>query len=83
MGTVRFPSVKYKILLWCLLVDLALSEFGMSARDLWNGLWVAASRFYEWGVSPFGWASDYISIGAAVVIPIVVFSYLWRQIRSQ
>tara|TARA_B100000405_G_scaffold208598_2_gene146940 strand:- start:181 stop:348 length:168 start_codon:yes stop_codon:yes gene_type:complete len=55
----------------------------MSARDLWNGLWGAASRFYEWGVSAFGWASDYIAIGAAVVIPIVVFSYWWRQIRSQ
>ena len=55
----------------------------MSARDLWNGLWGAASRFCEWGVSAFGWASDYISIGAAVVIPIVVFSYWWRQIRSQ
>jgi len=54
----------------------------MSVGNLWNGLWGAANRFYEWGVSAFGWAWDYILLGAAVVIPIVVFSYLRRQIRA-
>ena len=65
------------------MVGVALSALGVSAGDFWNSLWGAANRVYEWGVSAFGWAWDYILIGAAVVVPIVIFSYLWRQIRSR
>ena len=73
----------FKILLWYLIIGVVLSALGVTAGDFWNSLWRAANRVYEWGVSAFGWAWDYILIGAAVVIPIVVVRYLWQTLRTR
>ena len=72
-----------KIAIWCLIVGVALSALRVTAGDFWNSLGNAANRVYQWGVSAFGWAWDYILIGAAVVIPIVVFRILWQTLRSR
>lgn len=72
-----------KIAIWCLIVGVALSALGVTAGDFWNSLWDAAQRVYQWGVSAFGWAWDYILIGAAVVVPIVVIRYVWLSIRAR
>ena len=42
-----------------------------------------ANRVYEWGVSAFGWAWDYILIGAAIVLPIVIVRFVWRSINRR
>lgn len=72
-----------KIAIWCLIVGVALSALGVTAGDFWNSLWNAANRVYQWGVSAFGWAWDYILIGAAVVVPIVVVRYVWTMVRAR
>lgn len=72
-----------KIVIWCLIVGVALSALGVTAGDFWNSLWRAAQRVYGWGVEAFGWAWDYILIGAAVVIPIVIVRYIWISIRGR
>ena len=51
------------------------SALGVTPGDFWNSLWDAANRAYEWGVSAFGWAWDYILIGGAIVLPIVIIRY--------
>ena len=69
-----------KVALWCLILGVALSALGLTAGDFWNSLWGAANRVYEWGVSAFGWARDYILIGAAIVVPIISVRFIWRFI---
>ena len=73
----------FKIALWCLIVGVALSALGVTAGDFWNSLWGAANRVYEWGVSAFGWAWDYILIRAAIVLPIVIVRFVWRSINRR
>ena len=63
----------FKIALWCLIVGVALSALGVTPGDFWNSLWAAANRVY-------GWAWDYILIGAAIVLPIVIIRYIWRSV---
>jgi len=55
----------------------------VTAGDFWNSLWGAANRVYAWGVSAFGWTWDYILIGAAIVLPVVIVSFVWRSIRAR
>ena len=84
MAAARFSIGRvFRILLWCLVIGLALSALGVTAGDFWNSLWAAANRVYDWGVSAFGWAWDYILIGAAVVIPILVVRLLWQSVRAR
>ena len=66
----------FKIAIWCLIV-------GVAPGDFWNSLWDAANRAYEWGVSAFGWAWDYILIGGAIVLPIVIIRYGWRSVSHR
>ena len=73
----------FRIALWCLVVGLAFSALGVTSRDFWNSLWRAAVAVYEWGVDAFDWAWDYMLIGAAVVIPIVIARLIWRAARSR
>lgn len=83
MAAARFSIGRVlRIVLWCLIIGVVLSALGVTAGDFWNSLWGAANRVYDWGVSAFGWAWDYILIGAAVVIPIVVVRYLWQTLRT-
>ncbi len=72
-----------KIALWCLIVGVALSALGVTPGDFWNSLWDAANRVYAWGVSAFGWAWDYVLIGAAIVLPIVIVRYIWLSINRR
>jgi hypothetical protein len=73
----------FKIAIWCLIVGVALSALGVTPGDFWNSLWDAANRVYEWGVSAFGWAWDYILIGGAIVLPIVIIRYGWRSVSRR
>ena len=66
-----------KIVLWCLIVGIVLSALGVTPGNFWNSLWRLA------GVSAFGGVWDYILIGAAVVIPIVVARFLWQMVSSR
>ena len=81
MAAQRFSiSWIIKIAFWCLIVGVALSALGVTPGDFWNSLWAAANRVYDWGVSAFGWAWDYVLIGAAIVVPIVIIRFVWRSI---
>lgn len=72
-----------KIAIWCLIVGVILSALGVTPGDFWNSLWEAANRIYNWGISAFGWAWDFIVIGAAIVIPIILIRTAWRAFRSR
>jgi len=72
-----------KIIVWCLIVGVALSALGVTAGDFWNSMWRAAQSVYDWGVQSFGWTWDYILIGAAVVIPIVLVRLLLNALRGR
>ena len=72
-----------KIVLWCLIVGVVLSALGVTPADFWNSLWRIAQDVYRWGAAAFGGVWDYILIGAAVVIPLIVFRFLWGLVSSR
>ena len=73
----------FKVALWCLIVGVALSALGVTTGDFWNNLWDTTNRVYEWGVSSFGWAWDYLLIGAAIVVPVIIVRFIWRSISRR
>jgi hypothetical protein len=72
-----------KIAIWCLIVGVVLSALGVTPGDFWNSLWRVAQDLYQWGASVFGGLWDYILIGAAVVVPIVVVRFVWQMIKDR
>lgn len=72
-----------KIALWCLIVGVVLSALGVTPGDFWGSLWRVANDIYRWGVSTFGGLWDYILIGAAVVVPLVIARFLWQLVSSR
>lgn len=72
-----------KIAFWCLVVGVVLSALGVTPGDFWNSLWQVANDIYRWGSSAFGGLWDYILVGAAVVVPIVVARFLWQLVSAR
>ena len=72
-----------RLVLLCLVVGLVLTALGVGPGEFWQGVgdaftWAGRElrALYEWG-------KDYVLIGAAIVVPIVVVRYAWRHFSGR
>lgn len=72
-----------KILVASLLVGIILAALDIDPRNLLDSAQAAFEKLADMGVSFFNWAFTYILIGAVVVVPIWLITYLWRVIRNK
>lgn len=66
-----------KLLVWSLIVGMALKYFGKSAGDVYGYIVEKLSGLWNWLM---GTGFEYILIGAAIVVPLYLFSE-WRKSR--
>ena len=66
-----------------LLVGIILAALDIDPRNLLTSAQVAFEKLADMGVSFFNWAFTYILIGAVVVVPIWLITYLWRVVRNK
>jgi hypothetical protein len=71
------------LLLLCFIVGVVLAFFGTTPTTLFGDLW--GMLIAAWGtvVDLFAWAMPYIALGAMVVVPIAVVSWLLRLARRR
>jgi hypothetical protein len=74
------PGRLIKFLIWCLVIGLVLSFFGLDAVDFWRGVWGMIEGLYDTLVSSIGSLGSYILIGAMVIIPIWIIRTIWRRL---
>ncbi|MFT6582635.1 MAG: hypothetical protein ACJAU6_003081 [Alphaproteobacteria bacterium] len=83
----RLPKISgrsiVKILVASLLVGIILAALDIDPRNLLTSAQVAFEKLADMGVSFFNWAFTYILIGAVVVVPIWLITYLWRVVRNK
>ncbi|MGY8961097.1 MAG: DUF6460 domain-containing protein [Alphaproteobacteria bacterium] len=83
----RLPKISgrsiVKILVASLLVGIILAALDIDPRNLLTSAQVAFEKLADMGVSFFNWAFTYILIGAVVVVPIWLITYLWRGVRNK
>ena len=72
-----------KILVASLVVGIILAALDIDPRNLLDSAQAAFEKLADMGVSFFNWAFTYILIGAVVVVPIWLITYLWRVIRNK
>jgi hypothetical protein len=72
-----------KILVASLLVGIVLAALDIDPRNLLESAQAAFEKLADMGVSFFNWAFTYILIGAVVVVPIWLITYLWRVLRNK
>jgi hypothetical protein len=71
------------LLLLCFIVGVVLAFFGTTPTTLFGDLW--GMMLAAWGtvVDLLAWAMPYIALGAMVVVPIAVVSWLLRLARRR
>jgi hypothetical protein len=83
----RLPRINgrsiVKILVASLLVGIVLAALDIDPRNLLESAQAAFEKLADMGVSFFNWAFTYILIGAVVVVPIWLITYLWRVVRNK
>lgn len=67
-----------RLLLLCLVVGLVLAFFDISPQSIITDTWAAIRDVGELVWSFVAWAVPYILLGAVVVVPVAVISYLVR-----
>lgn len=80
-------SLIVKLLLASFLVGWALTFFDITPLDLLKDLTGTIRQIYAMALNAFRWASDYILLGAVVVLPIWAIiaglNYLQRKSRRR
>jgi Na+/H+-dicarboxylate symporter len=66
------------LLLLCFIVGVVLAFLGATPTTLFGDLWGALVRAWGTVVDLLAWAMPYIILGAMVVVPIAVISWLLR-----
>ena len=83
----RMPKITVKTIvklaLACLLVGLVLSTLDIDPRNILDSGRAAIEALIELGGEFFGWAVTYILIGAVIVVPIWLITYLFKAARGQ
>ena len=69
------------LLLLCFVVGVVLAFFGTTPTTLFGDLWGALLGAWGAVVDLLAWAMPYIALGAMVVVPIAVVSWLLRLAR--
>lgn len=69
------------LLLLCFIVGVVLAFLGTTPATLFGDLWAWLLAAWATVVDVFAWAMPYILLGAMVVVPIAVVSWLLRLAR--
>jgi hypothetical protein len=69
------------LLLLCFIVGVMLAFLGTTPATLFRDLWAWLLAAWATVVDVFAWAMPYIVLGAMVVVPIAVVSWLLRLAR--
>lgn len=70
-------KVALKLIFWSLVVGFLLKYFGKTASDIYGAALNSLAKAFDW-LTQTGF--EYILLGAAIVVPIYLFSE-WRKSR--
>lgn len=76
-------STIVKLLIACFLVGMSLTVLNLDPRTLMTESLHMLKDLAQWSISNFGDAVSYIMLGAVIVLPIWLISYLLRLLRSR
>lgn len=76
-------STILKLLIASLLVGLVMRWFDITPRSLIANFGDTVLRMFERVASFFGWAIDYILVGAVIVLPIWLVVFLLDRIKTK
>jgi Family of unknown function (DUF6460) len=78
------------LLVLCLLVGLVLAFLGVTPHsivtDTWHAvrsIWDLVLRFAGVGMDVLTWAMQYILLGAVIVVPVALVSFLLRMAKRR
>jgi hypothetical protein len=71
------------LLVLCFVVGVVLTFLGATPRTIFSDLWGALVGAWGMVVDTLAWAMPYILLGAMVVVPIAVVSWLLRLARRR
>lgn len=80
MPRITFGTV-LRILLASLVVGMAMAWFEVSPRDLLRYVTGLANHVIDNAQAWVGWAVSYVLLGAVIVVPIWLLSYLFKYLR--
>lgn len=69
-------GVALRLLVISLIVGVVLAALGINASNLFQSLNFLARRIYDLGFGAFDWVLQYILVGAMVVVPIWLVTWL-------
>ena len=76
-------STIVKLLIACFLVGMSLTVLNLDPRTLMTESLHMLKQLAQWSIANFGDAVSYILLGAVIVLPIWLASYLLRAMRSR
>ena len=76
-------STILKLLIASLLVGLVMRWFDITPRSLIANFGDTVQRMFERLAGFFGWAVDYILVGAVIVVPIWLVVFLLDRIKTK
>lgn len=76
-------STILKLLIASLLVGLVMRWFDITPRSLIANFGDTVLRMFEQLAGFFGWAVDYILVGAVIVVPIWLVVFLLDRIKTK
>jgi len=77
----RFVSRVLGFLLLCFVVGVVLAFFGTSPQTIFTDAWGVILGVWGFVVDLLAWAFPYILLGAVVVVPIAVISWVMKAAR--
>lgn len=72
-----------KVLVASLLVGMLLAALNIDPHNILKSMEAAFYKLADMGVEFFSWAIKYVLIGAVIVVPVWLISYVWRIIRNK
>jgi hypothetical protein len=73
----------FGFLLLCFVVGVVLATFGIHPRTILTDTWHTIGRVFDLFLGIATWAMPYILLGASIVVPIAVVSFVVRFVRSR
>jgi hypothetical protein len=71
------------VIVLCFLAGLFLSRLGITARGIITDTWATVLSVFALLGDLVGWAVPYVLLGAVIVVPLAVLSFLHRYTRRR
>jgi flagellar biosynthesis protein FlhB len=72
-----------KLVIASLVVGAILAYFELSPQELMRGLFGNVQEILDWAMESFGSALSYVLLGAVIVVPLWLISYVLRWVGSK